>query len=145
MMLMAVMVSSVFSVVLSTKQTGGKADRKLVAGQSSKELSTLLKGFVSDPSARGIGEPIDGPNANNAVNKWALEDATQTPPIACSHSSLGANHYALAAGTHTVTGFLPAWFEQAPYAAVLKYYVNVSVVNGQDVPQVSVQIDWTEL
>lgn len=144
MMLMAVMVSSVFSVVLSTKQSGGKSDRKLAASQASKEMTTMLKGFVSDPTARGLGEPIDGPNTNNGVNEWALDDATQSPPITCAHGTLGPNHYALAAGTHTVTGVLPSWFAGPPYLGTMRYFVNVAVVNGQDVPQVAVQVDWTE-
>jgi hypothetical protein len=145
MMLMAVMVSSVFSVVLSTKQTGGKSDRKLLAAQSSKELTAMLKGFVSDPTARGFSEPIDGPNANHPSNKWALDDSTQSPPITCGLNFAAPSvHYALAAGTHTVTGILPAWFEAAPYLATMKYYVNISMVSGQELPEVAVDVNWTE-
>jgi hypothetical protein len=124
MMLMMVIVSSVFSVALSTKQSGGRSERKLAATQVSKELTSLLKSYVSDPTARGGGEPISGPNANNALNRWSIEDATQSPAVACVHDSLAANHYALAAGTHSVTGVLPAWFAAPPYSATLAYYVN---------------------
>lgn len=149
MLLSAIMVSSVFSVALTAKQSGGKGERKMLAGQVTKQMIGTLKNFqTSDYSTAQVA--TWGPNANNGANRWSLEDNTVTPPIDCVAAGHPANEYALryvgAGTTHTVTGILPAWFEAAPFNATLKYYVNGSrtASDGKVIPQINVTVDWTE-
>lgn len=149
MLLSAIMVSSVFSVALTAKQSGGKGERKLLAGQVTKQMLGTLKNYqTSDYSSAQVASW--GPNANNAANRWSLEDNTVTPAIDCVGPGHPANEYALryvgAGTTHTVRGILPTWFEAAPFNATLRYYVNGSrtSADGKVIPQISVTVDWTE-
>lgn len=141
MLLMAIMVSSVLSLALSSRQAGGKSDRRMEAARVSRELTGLLKNYVTgDPTTNLIA----GPNANNPVNSWSLDDNTRVPPISDSCTCGGPNVYALAPGTHTITGFLPGWFAATPYNATLKYYVGSETIDGSPAPQINVTVDWVE-
>lgn len=138
MLLTAIMVSAVFSVALSSKKSGAKSERRLVAAQASRELSGVLKNFVTgDPNDSIIGGP------GGVI--WTMDGAFSGPPASDDTSCV--NCYALSPGSHTITGFLPGWFEAAPYNATLTYFVAYSqaysVANGT-VPWVNVTIDWQE-
>lgn len=143
-MLIAIMASSVFSVALTAKQSGGKAQRKLIAAQVSKQVTGALKNYVT----ADFSDPTRGPNANNAVNRWSLESVN--PPVDCIDHA-GTNEYALTPGSHTITGILPGWLEAAPYLGTLKYHVcaagcanSMQASDGSFIPGVTVTIDWTE-
>lgn len=151
MLLTSVMVSSVFSVALTAKQSGGKSERRMAAAQASRQMMNRLKSYVTGDTASTI---IAGPNANNGTNKWSLRDTTVSPNITdattctgtCGGVVCGAapNVYALCPGTHTVTGILPGGLVAAPYSGTLQYYVGTETIGGQLAPQVNVTINWTE-
>jgi prepilin-type N-terminal cleavage/methylation domain-containing protein len=135
MLLVSIMVTSVFSVALTAKQGGGKGVRKLLAAQGAKQVSGVLKNFVTGDETTTM---IAGPGGGNG---WAMSNGVVT--AACPGG--GTNCYAMASGTHTLTGVLPAWFEAAPYNARVRYFVNNSVtINGRPMPNVTITTDWTE-
>lgn len=141
MLLMAIMVSSVFSLALSSRQAGGKSERRMEAARITKEVTGLLKNYVTgDPTTTLIA----GPNANNPANTWSLDDPTRVPPVTDTCTCGGPNPYALAPGTHTIAGLLPLWFSGPPYNATLKYYVGSETIDGSPAPQINVTVDWTE-
>lgn len=150
MLLTSIMVSSVFSVALSAKQAGGKAERRLAAAQVTKQVTSMLKNYVTGDQ-NSVTPGLMGPNANNGTNRWSIVDATVTPQICvCSGipggcvPSCAASPYALTPGTWTVSGILPSWLAAAPYNGTLKYYVGNETVSGDPVPQINVTVDWTE-
>ena len=148
-MLIAVMASSVFSVALTAKQSGGKGQRKLLAAQASKQLTGMLKNYVTADYTSASVAAL-GPNSTNAFNTWSLESAALG--ITCTHSGgAGVNHYALLNGSHTVTGILPGWMEQPPYNGTVVYHVcgtgcfnSRTASDASVMPGVTVNIDWTE-
>jgi prepilin-type N-terminal cleavage/methylation domain-containing protein len=143
MLLMSIMVSSVFSLALSARQSGGKSDRRMEASQAAKQMTGLLRNYVTGDPATTL---IDGPNAKNPANRWSLSDSTVSPPIVetCTAGACVPAGYALAPGSHTVTGVLPGWFAGPPYNAELKYYVGTETIDGLPAPQINVWVDWTE-
>lgn len=141
MLLMALMVSSVLSIALSSRQSGGKSQRRAEAARITRELTGLLKNYVTGDPTTSL---ISGPNANNPVNSWSLDDETKMPPVFDNCTCGGPNVYALAPGTHTITGLLPGWLAAAPYNATLKYYVGSEVIDDSSAPQINVTVDWVE-
>jgi type II secretory pathway pseudopilin PulG len=131
MLLTSVMVTSVFSVALTAKSGGGKGERSLMATQGAKQISNLLKNFVTGDTATTITYP-----PGVAANGWGLTGVngiTDTCPDAST------NCWALAPGTHTLAGVFPAAFEAAPYSARVTYFVA-----GGSPPNVIVTATWTE-
>ena len=147
-LLTSIMVTSVFSVALTSKQGGGKMDRRLIASQAGKQVSGSLRNFVTGCSCNAttgacsaVSCTIQGPTPRGGVASWYLND-----PANNVNDSRG-DVWALAAGLHTITGtgVLPAWFLAAPYNANVQYTVDNSVVvNGRPVPQVTLNVVWTE-
>lgn len=134
-MLTALMVSSVFSVALTSKTGGGKQERKLVAAEATRQLSARLKNFVKDPTGNTSG--ILGPGSG--ADRWSLDDS----PVNDCGPSCGApsctNCYALAPGVHELQGFLPVWFTNAPYNARISYdVISASPYNVQ------ISVNWTD-
>ena len=134
LLLTAVLVSSILSVTLSSKKGSGKAERKLIANQLSRDLTSRLKAYVTaDPTTAIIPGPGTG------ANSWSMTSGSIV-------DSCG-NCYALSPGSHTLGNFLPAWFAAAPYNAQATYFVDYpqpySVANGT-VPWVNVTISWTD-
>jgi type II secretory pathway pseudopilin PulG len=157
-LLASVIVTSVFSVVLTSKSMNGqhgRNDRHQVAGQAVKEVSSVLRNFVTgccDPSTGvckttnipyacyGKSGPISGPNSTNASYTWSLDGYTMNSgatieddwsaavPYACPSSSGGGTRdtYALYTGTHCLYNILPAWFTSAPYNATISYTIDNS-------------------
>ncbi len=94
MLLSAVMISAVFSVALSSKQTSARSDRRLAAAQAAQSMMQRLKNYVtSDPASIAILGPTPRPGAAS----WYLNN----PPSVVD--SLG-DVYALQPGTHIITG-----------------------------------------
>lgn len=154
-LLTAVMVTSVFSVALTSKQGGGKADRKLVASQAAKKMTAQLKNFVTgcscDATSGACGADCGlagflGPTPRPGVASWYLNDPNNANLQNRIYDSRG-DVWALASGVHNVTGpgALPAWFQNAPYNGYVTYSVDNSVVvNGRPVPRVTLDVVWTE-
>lgn len=144
-LLTALMASSVMSVALSSKMTGGRSDRKLIANELSRQLTSTLKSYVSADQSQTL---IPGPGS---VGSWSINGASYgTSGTSITDSQGGA--FALAAGSHTLTGFLPPWFSGAPYNATAAYFVcylalpagTCTGVTTTTPPWVSVTISWTE-
>lgn len=148
-LLTSIMVTSVFSVALTSKQGGGRMDRRLVAAQAAKRMTSQLRNFVtgcdcnaSTGVCSAVSCTIAGPTPRAGVASWYLNDAANE-----IYDDRG-DVWALAAGAHTITGtgVLPAWFLAAPYNASIVYTVdNSRVVNGRPMPQVTLDVVWTEL
>ena len=141
MLLTSIMVSSVFSVALTAKQSGGKAERRLMATQVNRQMTGMLRNFVT---ADNSASSLPGPNAG--VNRWSMDNAAATPPI---NDTSCLNCYALDPGSHTVTGILPSWFAGPPFNATLEYYVAGTVAANPPLtattsPSVNVTVNWTE-
>lgn len=154
MLVASIMVTAVFSVALSAKAGTGKSDRNLIATQAARQLTSLLRAYVTgcgcNPatgSCSDSGIPKDctllrGPNTTRVgAATWYLNSPAASPPIIDSRGDV----YALAEGVHSVTGLLPGWFESAPYFARVDYAVTtLQTVEGRPVPEVDVTVHWTE-
>jgi len=149
MLLTSIMVTSVFSVALTAKTGGGKGEAKIKAGAGARQVAALLKNYVTAETGT---VSTSGPNAiegpcTTATNNWSIT----CNGIVDSCPGGGSSCYALAAGTHTLTGVMGN-FEGAPTPANpegrnarVSYHVDWSqMVNGRPVPQVSITTNWTE-
>jgi prepilin-type N-terminal cleavage/methylation domain-containing protein len=147
MLVSCVMISAVFSVALSNKQTNARSDRRLVAAQAAQSLTLKLADYVT---ADASNTPTTLALAPGGL--WSLPG-----------DSLG-NVYALcgtAAGTAHVLGaaspLVPTQISAAPFNGTLTYTVTwaagcnvacpgflsaIPVVNCQ--PKVDVKATWTE-
>lgn len=136
MLLTSVMVTSIFSVVLTTKTGGAKGERKIKAAAGARMVTAMLRNYVTaDETAGGV---FAGPGSGS--NSWSMTSGA----IVDSCPGGGTSCYALAAGSHTLTGVLGT-FENSPYNARVLYHVTYSAtVNGRPVPGVSVTTTWTE-
>ena len=134
MLLTSVMVTSVFSVALTAKTGGAKGERKIKAAAGARQVAAQLRNYITaDETASGA---FAGPGVG--ANSWSM-DSGGVDDTSC------ANCYALSAGTHTLTGILPAGFEAAPYNARVIYHVTYAdTVNGRPVPAVSITTTWAE-
>lgn len=131
MLLTSVMVTSVFSVALTAKSGGGKGERALMATQGAKQIANLLKNFVTGDTATSLSYP-----PGVAANGWGLTGVNGIVD-ACPDASTIC--WALAPGTHTLTGVLSTTFEAAPYNARVSYFVAAG-----SPPNVIVTATWTE-
>ena len=132
MLISAVMVSSVMSIALTGKTGGGKADRKMIAGEEARRLSQILADYVSaDPTAASAAlMTVPG----GSTWGWTGGVSDSCPgPSPC---------YALQAGSHTLTGFLPGWFQAPPYSGSATYFVYYSGAGAP--PWVNVTVNWTD-
>jgi type II secretory pathway pseudopilin PulG len=147
-LLTSIMVTSVFSVALTSKQGGGKSDRKLVAAQAAKTVTSQLRNFVTGcdcDADTGVcvaaSCTVQGPTPRAGVGSWYFND-----PANNVFDDRG-DVWALTSGRHVITGtgVLPAWFLAAPYSGSVQYTVDNSVVvNGRPMPRVSLDVVWTE-
>lgn len=139
----AVMVSSVFSISLTSKTSNVKADHTLIAAQASRALATTLQGYVAaDPLASKFTCAAEGQGCVTGPSRAGLAPA-QSWSLAWDTN---AGVYALNPGTHTLQGYLPRWFEQKPYFAQVQYYVAFIGPGGTDTqtPWVNITVTWTE-
>ena len=137
MLLTSIMVTSVFSVALTVKAGGSKGESKIKAAAGARMVAALLKNYVTGDPASTV---IPGPGAR--PNSWSMTGNGITDACACT--SCAANCYALAHGTHTLTGVMGA-FEGPPWNARVSYYVDaMTLVDGRPVPAVSITTTWTD-
>lgn len=145
MLLTSIMVTSVFSVALTVKTGGSKGERKVKAAAGARQISAILKNFVTgDPT----NTTIPGPNASG-TNKWSLDGMPGAGVAVTIDDTSCTNCYALTAGSHTLTGVLPATFEAAPFNARVIYFVTntdtiTDGVNTRPIPSVSITTTWTD-
>lgn len=149
-LLTSIMVTSVFSVALTAKQGGGKADRKLLAAQTARRMTNFLKNYVTgcdcNPTTGACSAAsctIDGPNVARGPNNVATWYLNAPPAVVDSRGDV----WALASGEHRVTGtgVLPAWFLAPPYNGRVVYTVDNSVVvNGRPVSGITLDVQWDE-
>lgn len=142
MLLTTIMVTSVFSVALTAKTGGTKGEGKIKAGAGARQVAALLKNYVTAETGTASTTVIEGPCAG-ATNNWSIT----CNGIVDSCPGGGSNCYALAAGTHTLTGVMGD-FEAAPplgKSARVSYHVDWSqMVNGRPAPAVSITTTWVE-
>ena len=158
MLIGCVMITAVLSTALSSKISGGKNDRRLIASQAARHTTSLLRNLVTgcncsittgNCAVAGVGAcSITGPMQGNCgggatITTCTLSYSFNNPPLVDSRGTV----YALASGTHTIQGLLPSEFEAAPYNARVIYYVTPTsqIINGRPVPLVNVTVDWTEI
>jgi type II secretory pathway pseudopilin PulG len=172
-LLASVIVTSGFSVALTSKALNGqngKNDRHMAAGAAMKEVSAVLRNFVTgccdvssgncvttagaqwSCTSAGSSVPILGPNQANASAPWSLNGYVMSGgPVT---DSCG-NCYALYSngGTpHQITGLLPSWFSGSPYNATVTYTVTPvagpawtsATFPAAVMPQVNVIVNWQE-
>jgi prepilin-type N-terminal cleavage/methylation domain-containing protein len=172
LLLASVIATAVLSVAVTTKIAGGynsHNDRRMVAGQIQKELTSVLKNFVTaccdpvsgtcNPAGAGNCGGIAGPNGGAwTLNGYPFANNPSNGFGGAVDTTLGANPYALQVGAHNLNGsILPTWFSAAPYNATVSYtvtagpsYNNVSnpitwpPAGDQVIPQVNVTVNWTE-
>jgi hypothetical protein len=135
MLLTSIMVTSVFSVTLTVKTGGSKGERKLKAAAATKQIATQLKNYVTgDP----LSTTILGPGTGAGAASWSM-DTGGIDDTSC------VNCYALTPGSHTLTGVMPASFEDVPYNARVTYFISTTdTVNGRPVPSVSITTTWDD-
>ena len=153
-LLTAVMVSAVFSVALSSRQSGGKSDRKLLAAQASKTLSMVLRSYVTGEPANTV---IAGPNAARnllpgppfAPEMWHVHtpgvqtDSQGDVYALAPYPNQGSLVHRLDCLLPNDSGcFLPKLLRDPPYNGTIQYTVTVPAANAA--PQVSVDVNWTE-
>lgn len=159
-LLTAIIVSSVFSVSLTTRRQIGLSDDKVQAGYFEHKLMEELKNYVTASLEPGAGPgPTAGPGADPT---WSLVNDTCQP---CSGNNCGcagqnaagsAGCYALAPGAHDVTAMLPANIVADPSLAnpkglSMKMCYVVTDESGSSPfdqglfrPQVQVFVQWTK-
>lgn len=136
MLLTSIMVTSIFSVALTAKTSGGKGTRKLKAAVGARAVSAMLRNYVS---ADLVQTTIPGPGT--LANPWSMTSGGIVD--ACPGG--GSTCYAFAGGTHTLTGVLDPTFEASPYNARVRYFVDdTAIVNGRPVPAVTITTTWDE-
>ncbi|MHB2025275.1 MAG: PilW family protein [Elusimicrobiota bacterium] len=117
LLLTAVIVSAVFSLALTIKAGHVKIDRHLMAQQSSRELTSVLKSYVTADCSAATINGISAPNGS-----WSLTGipGVHSNPVSDSCGSC----YALAPGHHVLSNYIPSRLSQAPYNGKICYDVN---------------------
>lgn len=142
MLLTSIMVTSVFSVALTVKTGGNKGESKIKAAAGARMVAALLKNYVTAEAGTASTVLIPGP-CLGAPNNWSI--SCNGIVDACPGG--GSNCYALAQGTHTLTGVMGD-FEQPPPVgknARVSYFVDATtLVNGRPVPVVTITTNWTD-
>lgn len=145
MLLTTIMVTSVFSVALTVKTGGTKGEGKIKAGAGARQVAALLKNYVTAETGAASTTDIPGP-CSGATNNWSIT----CNGIVDSCPGGGSNCYALAPGTHTLTGVMGDFENSAAMvppgkSARVSYHVDWSLmVNGRPAPAVSITTTWVE-
>jgi hypothetical protein len=139
MLLTAIIASSVFSIALTSKRGSAKGLRKLIANQATHQLGEELKSYVAQQRS-SLPTNMNGPASG--ASTWSL-DGGSVDDTSCT------NCWALESGTHTLTGYLPGWFEAAPYYGRISYYVwtvqDVDPGKMWVMPGVAITVSWSEI
>ena len=119
-MLVSVVVTSVFSLVLTarmgTKKTGRRAEAMFLARSYMESLKSFVTADTSQPG------PYPG---------WVLPG----DPCGC---------YALSNGVHNMTGALPASFRNAPVNGQLTYTVSDVACGASTCKSVTFNVSWQD-
>ncbi len=132
-LLVAMVTLSVFSVTLTSKRLGGKAERKIAAANAAKRVLERLKNYISaDPTAATASYAPGG--------DWGFRDGSMQDSC--------YPRYALDPGCvpHDVSSFLPAPLRLPPYNMRMIYTVTADFPPGDPNfrPTVNVRVDWDE-
>ena len=137
MLIMAVLVSSVFSVALSTAGGDIKAERRVYATQGARSLSAALKGYVSGDPTTTV---IRGPNSANLTNRWSIN----LPGV---QTDSQGDAWALNPGVHTLTCVAAPPADSACFLPKnirdLGGQLSYTVVAGMP-SQVSISVTWDD-
>lgn len=146
MLLAAIMASAVFKLAVTSVQSGVKLDRKVVAQQAQRHLTDQLTQYVTGDNTNANTNMPVGPNNGYGAGAWRLSGITGEDNRAVTDS---CGCYALSANggaAHVLSGYLPQWFEQAPYNATISYVVTDGpggLASGQP-KGVLVTVTWVE-
>ena len=166
MLISCIMVTAVMSVAITAKQGGAKAMHRMMFDQGMAQLSAEVKEYVTAcgcnactgncPSPACADPGIQGPNTNNGgAAQWYIDGAPGAGATGKLSDSQGPV-WALASGTHKITGLFPtspasAALEAAPYGGFIKYDVTwpagcpgTGVPGINDAPVVSFAANWSE-
>ncbi len=151
-LLTAVIVTSVFSVSVSSKTSDIQAERKFKGAVGTRQVSALLRTYVTGDE---FDSAINLPGPGTGPNTWSMTSpGTGIVDHFWTYPSCGGvrNDYALAPGDHCLTGVLGA-FEAAPYNARVWYHVVDMAVGdpilgpacpGCKLPFVTITADWID-
>jgi prepilin-type N-terminal cleavage/methylation domain-containing protein len=165
MMLASILAGAVFTLAISAQQSSNKVDRRVLANQYTRHLSEELAQFVTADRGNGLiagpGRTFPGTASWFINGTTGLDGRTVTDTVQGNSDLCTSNCYALANGTHNLSGFLPSWFESPPFNATISYYVApqgsgstevdycrdscaANIVDKSTITMVSPRIDWTE-
>ena len=172
MLLSCIIITSVLSASLTSKTSGGLNDRRLLAAQAARQVSSRLKNFVTGCdcdiasgvcAAAGVGScTLPGPTPRGGVASWYFNCPISvplcSPPVTdCYYAGDpgagyaaacggGTDTYALRSGYHVISGLLRPDFAAAPLNARVVYRVDntAPLVNGRPQPKVDVDVRWEE-
>lgn len=156
MLISCIMVTAMFGVALTSKQSSGKNDRRLLAAQATRQITSQLRNFVTACGCSPVSgdcsacstSTLTGPNTANAgVATWYMNGGGIS-------DSMG-NVYALKCGQHvlTGTGIIPPNLQNPAFNASVTYTVTYppytvgacsASVDVNAAPQVVVNVNWTE-
>ncbi len=132
-LLMSVVVTSVFSLALSSRVAATKTSRKGIAGFYIRRAQEKLKPYVTADTTLGV----EGPGGTGAA-AWRLpEDA-----CAGSYGNCPANCDALDVCTHDVTAMLPGGLTGAPINMRMTYTVTNAGTTGRK--KVAFDVSWDQ-
>jgi prepilin-type N-terminal cleavage/methylation domain-containing protein len=158
MLIGAVMVTAVLGVSVSATQGSTRSAHRQALNQGIAQVTAELKNYVTACGCQKSGGAcpapgctlIAGPNANNGANRWSLNAA---PGMNGNITDSMGNVWALACGTHNLTGIVPG-LETATYGAGtsrISYNVTwpiggcfATVPTSIDVPAITFSANWTE-
>lgn len=152
MLISCIMVTAMFGVALTSKQSSGKNDRRLLAAQAARQITSQLRSYVTgcgcNPSTGDCSacstSTLTGPNTANAgVATWYMNGG--------GISDSRGNVYALACGVHVLTGggIIPPNLQNPVFNTSVSYTVTYpggcpATVTTASSPQVDVNVNWTE-
>ncbi|MBI3547664.1 MAG: type II secretion system protein [Elusimicrobia bacterium] len=125
MLLVAIATASTFGVILNAKRGTKKADTKEQMAYYANFLQQELKAYVTARTDITEGAP--------GIPAWHLpQDESCT------------NCWALSPGVHKVSGMLPKNLSGPPVNGTLTYEVAIITINGQEMREVKIKMDWVE-
>lgn len=153
MLISSIMVTAMFGVALTSKQSSGKNDRRLLASQAARQITSQLRSYVTgcgcNPSTGDCSacntSLLSGPNTANGAGaaSWYMNGGGIT-------DSRG-NVYALACNNHVLTGagIIPPNLQDPIFNASVSYNVTYpggcpTSVSATSAPKVDVTVNWTE-
>ncbi len=128
MLLTAIIVSGVFSLALTIRSGNVQTDRKLIADQYARQLTSMLKSYVTADCTGNPATTAMAPLNASGVHSWSLSNVEG--PGGLISDSCGASCYALESGYHVLTNFIPPAASNAelnsgsPYNAKICYNVD---------------------